>query len=168
MELSCQLFVDCRIIWCVRTHQETRMDNVISLERPAADTGLQTFAAEEDRRRLTRPALKAVVRLADRWGASNAEAAALVGVSESTWDRIKAGRWEGVLNQDQLTRASALIGIFKGLHLLFADSMADRWPGLPNRGPVFDRSSPVRAMIEGGIPRMLETRQYIDALRGGF
>ena len=46
--------------------------------------------------------------------------------------------------------------------------MADRWPKLENRAPVFDRRSPVQAMIEGGIPRMLETRQYIDALRGGL
>jgi uncharacterized protein (DUF2384 family) len=145
------------------------MSNVISPDRrTAARAGLQTFAAEEDRRRLTGAAAKAVARLVASWGASNAEAASLLGVSESTWDRIKAGRWDGVLSQDQLTRASALIGIFKGLHLLFADGMADRWPRLENRGPVFDRRSPIQAMIEGGIPRMIETRQYIDALRGGL
>ncbi|HEY5713018.1 MAG TPA: antitoxin Xre-like helix-turn-helix domain-containing protein [Allosphingosinicella sp.] len=145
------------------------MTNVISLDRQAATIGgLQTFAAEEDRRRLTGAAAKAVARLVGTWGASNAEAASLLGVSESTWDRIKAGRWDGVLSQDQLTRASALIGIFKGLHLLFADGMADRWPRLVNRGPLFDRRSPIEAMIEGGIPRMIETRQYIDALRGGL
>lgn len=144
------------------------MSNV-SLERPPIDQGgLQTFAAEEDRRRLSGAATKAIVRLVDAWDASNAEAASLLGVSESTWDRVKAARWEGVLSQDQLTRASALIGIFKGLHLLFADDMADRWPRLVNRGPVFDRKSPIQAMIEGGIPRMIETRQYIDALRGGL
>ena len=144
------------------------MSSVASLERPPGSAGLQTFAAEADRRRLTGAAAKAVVRLVEAWGASNAEAAALLGVSESTWDRMKANRWDGVLSQDQLTRASALIGIFKGLHLLFADGMADRWPKLANRGPVFDRKSPIHAMIEGGIPRMIETRQYIDALRGGL
>lgn len=144
------------------------MENVVVLDRPGTASGLQTFAAEEDRRRLTGPAVKAVVRLIEHWEASNAQAAALLGVSESTWDRVKAGRWDGTLSQDQLTRASALIGVFKGLHLLFADSMADRWPSLGNRGPVFDRKSPIEAMIEGGIPRMLETRQYVDALRGGF
>jgi hypothetical protein len=135
---------------------------------PAAPGGVQTFSAEPDRRRLTGAAVKAVLRLVDAWGGSNAEGAALLGVSESTWDRMKAGRWDGVLSQDQLTRASALIGVFKGLHLLFADAMADRWPMLENRGPVFDRKTPVQAMIEGGIPRMLETRQYVDASRGGL
>jgi hypothetical protein len=130
--------------------------------------GLQNFAGDGDRKRLTGAAVKAVVRLVDAWGGSNAEGAALFGVSPSTWDRIKAGTWQGTLSQDQLTRASALIGVFKGLHLLFADCMADRWPRLPNRAPLFDRKSPVEAMIAGGIPHMIETRQYIDALRGGL
>ena len=137
----------------------------LSLEAPQA---LQTFAADDDRQRLTGAAVKAVLRLADAWGVSNAQGAALLGVSESTWDRMKAGSWQGALSQDQLTRASALIGLFKGLHLLFANDLAERWPMLANRAPVFDRLSPVEAMIEGGIPRMLETRQYIDALRGGL
>ena len=133
-----------------------------------APRGLQTFAADGDRGRLTGAAVKAVLRLADAWGTSNAEGAALLGVSQSTWDRMKAGTWEGRLSQDQLTRASALIGLFKGLHLLFANDLADRWPKLENRAPVFDRLSPIDAMIRGGIPRMLEARQYIDALRGGL
>jgi hypothetical protein len=131
-------------------------------------SGLQTFSREADRRRLTGAAVKAVLRLIDAWGGSNAEGAALLGVSESTWDRMKSGKWEGTLSQDQLTRASALIGVFKGLHLLFADGMSDRWPRLVNGGPIFDRKTPMQAMIEGGIPRMIETRQYIDALRGGL
>jgi len=145
------------------------MNNVISLvQTQTGDTSLQDFSSEDDRQRLSGIAAKAVVRLSAAWDTSNAQAAALLGVSESTWDRIKANRWGGVLNQDQLTRASALIGVFKGLHLLFADTMSDRWPKLANRGPVFEHKTPVEAMINGGIPRMLETRQYIDALRGGF
>jgi len=145
------------------------MSEAIELEQAAVTArSLPTFADEDDRRRMTPAAVKAVLRLVDAWGCGNAEGAALLGVSESTWDRMKAGRWTGTLSQDQLTRASALIGTFKGLRLLFADGMADRWPRLPNRGPIFDRVSPVQAMIVGGIPRMLETRQYIDALRGGF
>jgi hypothetical protein len=145
------------------------MSDIVQLRQPVPIHGsLQTFAEENDRRRLTPSAVKAVLRLVKAWDAGNAEGAALLGVSQSTWDRMKADRWDGVLSQDQLTRASALIGVFKGLHLLFADGMADRWPRLPNRGPVFDRLSPIHAMMEGGIPRMLETRQYIDALRGGL
>jgi hypothetical protein len=64
-----------------------------------------------------------------------------------------------------MTRASALIGIFKGLNLLFDQAMADRWPKLRNTGPLFNNLPPVEAMIEGGIPYMLEVRRYVDALR---
>ena len=129
---------------------------------------LQTFARPEDRQRLSGVTVKAFRGLCDRWGLNNADAAALLGVSESTWDRIKRGSWDQPLSQDQMTRASAAIGLYKGLHLLFADGMADRWPRLPNREAIFGRRSPVEAMVEGGIPVMLETRRYIDAVRGGL
>lgn len=128
----------------------------------------QTFARPEDRARLSAPALRAFRALADQWALNNAEAAALLGVSESTWDRIKRCAWDQPLSQDQLTRASAVIGLYKGLHLLFVDGMADRWPKLANAGPTFRRKSPVEAMIEGGIPVMLETRLLVDAVRGGL
>jgi hypothetical protein len=67
-----------------------------------------------------------------------------------------------------MMRASALIGTFKALHLLFADDMADRWVRLRNDGPLFGRGTPIEAMIERGIPGMIEIRQHVDALRGGI
>lgn len=128
----------------------------------------QTFARPEDRSRLSGPAVRAFRALAKRWALNNAEAAALLGVSESTWDRIKRDAWDQPLSQDQLTRASAAIGLYKGLHLLFADGMADRWPKLANKGATFRHHTPIEAMIEGGIPVMLETRLLVDAVRGGL
>jgi hypothetical protein len=128
----------------------------------------QTFAGEVDRVRLTPAALEAMRNLAKTWDATGDEMAALLGVSPSTWDRIKGGAWNQALSQDQLTRVSALIGVFKGLHLLFADTMADRWIRLPNAGPLFGNRTPIEAMIEGGIPAMIDVRRYVDALRGGL
>ncbi|TAJ70679.1 MAG: DUF2384 domain-containing protein [Phenylobacterium sp.] len=129
---------------------------------------LQTFAGEADRERLSGAAVRAYRALAERWGLSNGEAAALLGVSASTWDRIKRGTWDQALSQDQLTRVSAVVGVFKGLSLLFADGAADRWPRLSNTGPLFERRTPIEAMIAGGIPRMIEVRRYVDAVRGGL
>lgn len=128
----------------------------------------QTFADESDRRRLTPPALKALLRLTAAWHLTREQAAALVGVSPSTWDRIRQDRWRQSLTQDQFMRASALIGIYKALHLLFADALADRWPTLRNKGPLFENLTPVESMVEGGIPQMLEVRTHVDALRGGL
>ena len=141
-----------------------KRDTPHSLARPSHET----FADASDRRRLTRAGLQAVRNLGECWGLTGDEAAALLGVSASTWDRIRAGSWGQTLSQDQFTRVSALVGIYKGLHLLFADDMADRWPRLANAGPLFENRSPIDAMIDGGIPLMLEVRRYVDALRGGL
>jgi uncharacterized protein (DUF2384 family) len=129
--------------------------------------GPQTFAHERDRARLSAVALKAFLALMKTWNLSNAEASALLGVSASTLDRMKRGS-RPTLSQDQLTRVSALVGVYKGLHLLFADETADEWTRRPNSGTLFERDTPIGAMIEGGIPRMLEVRRYVDAVRGGL
>jgi len=128
----------------------------------------QSFAADGDRVRLTAAALVAFRNIAKAWQLTANEAAALLAVSPSTWDRMRKPGFQGVLNQDQLTRVSAIVGILKGLRLLFADELADQWPKLPNRGPIFGGDDPVAAMIEGGIPRMLDVRRHVDALRGGI
>jgi len=126
------------------------------------------FAEEGDRARLSPVAIKAMKEIATRWHLRGHETAVLLGVSPSTWDRMAAGKWEQSLSQDQLTRVSALVGVFKGLHILFADDMADRWARLRNRGPLFDNRTPIEAMIEGGIPAMVDVRRHVDALRGGL
>lgn len=129
----------------------------------------QTFAREDDRARLTPTAIEAYRSLSRHWQLTGEEAASLLSVSLSTWNRILAGRWTGTLGQDQLMRVSALVGIFKGLNLLFADrDMQDGWVRMPNTGPLFQGRSPIDAMIEGGIPLMFEVRLYVDALRGGL
>lgn len=128
----------------------------------------QDFSSGVDRARLSKVALKAYVRLVAQWGLTGLEAAALLDVSTSTWERLKADGKDKALSQDQLTRISALVGIYKGLHLLFADDMADRWPRLVNAGPLFGRLSPIDSMMKGGIPQMLDVRRYVDAVRGGL
>lgn len=129
---------------------------------------LQDFSAGSDRARLSKVALKAYARLVAGWGLTGQQAAALLDVSTSTWERMKQDGKGKALSQDQLTRISALVGIYKGLHLLFADDMADRWPRLDNRGPLFARQSPIASMMKGGIPQMLEVRRHVDAVRGGL
>src|SRR5689334_19384119 len=125
----------------------------LARQAPLAPVELQTFAKENDRERLSPVAIKAFLALIKAWGLSNAEAAALIGVSASTLDRIKRG-YRPTLSQDQLTRVSALTGVFKGLHLLFSDATSDEWVRRKNSGPLFDRQTPIEAMIQGGIPRM--------------
>jgi hypothetical protein len=121
------------------------------------------------RERLTPAAIEGVARLADIWGLTTAEICTLLGnVSERTWFRMKKGVWPGILSQDSLTRISALIGIFKGLRLLFSDPLADEWVKLANQGAPYAGRRPLDLMLEGGIPALLGVRRHIDGLRGGI
>jgi len=112
--------------------------------------------------------VKAIVRSADAWALTNQEAAALFDVPTATWSRMKAGTYRGNLDQDKVTRASLMIGVFKGLRLLFNGPLTFSWPKMSNTGPEFKGASPIKLMIEGGIPAMIRVRQHVDALRGGM
>ena len=120
------------------------------------------------RKRLTPAALKAFVRLVDIWQLTAPEARAIAGISaQRTWLRIKNGDWLGTLNQDQLTRLSAIFGIYKGLHILYSDTLADEWIQRANSGKLFRGQRPIDMMIRGGIPAMIDTRRHIDAKCSG-
>jgi hypothetical protein len=135
----------------------------------AAAPPMADLADPATRARLTPAAIDAMIRLADLWRLSAAETCQLLGdLSERSWFRMKKGQWTGALSQDALTRVSALIGIFKGLRLLFSLPLADEWVRLPNRGPLFGGQRPLDLMLKGGIPAILEVRQHVDALRGGL
>lgn len=141
--------------------------------RPPIDPGMvpsvPNLSDAPTRERLTPSAVDGMVRLVEIWRLTGPEVCALLGdVSERTWFRMKKGEWSGTLSQDTLTRISALIGIFKGLRLLFSEPLADEWVRLPNKGPLYGSRRPLDTMIEGGIPKMLEVRRHIDALRGGL
>src|SRR5690606_28427820 len=110
--------------------------------------------------------VKALGRIAALWRLTNEEAAALAGVNVRTWSRMKGGSYSGSLNQDQEMRASLLVGLFKGLRLLFNGPLTYEWPKRPNLG--FDGRSPVALMVENGIPEMVRMRRHIDGLRGGM
>lgn len=129
-------------------------------------TGFEARSPARDERTFA-VAAKAAARVAVAWGLTNAEAADLFGMSERTWSRIKAGGWTARHDMDQLMRISGVVGLYKGLRLYFSDALADRWPKLANNGPPFMNRSPVAYMKQGGLPAILETRGYVDALRGG-
>ena len=124
------------------------------------------------RLRLTPSAIDGMVRLAGLWRLSTEETCLLLGdMSERSWFRLKKqGRADRALrlSQDMLTRISVLVGIFKGLRLLFSEPLADDWIRLPNRGALFGGRSPLLVAIERGIPGMLDIRNHVDALRGGL
>ena len=112
-------------------------------------------------------ALKAFSRIAEAWSLTGREAAALADMSESTWKRARKPHFSGDLTRDQMLRLSAVVGLYKALELYFDPPIATEWVKLANRGPEFDGQRPIDAMIDGGLPKILRVRGYVDALRGG-
>lgn len=124
--------------------------------------------SDRDRKRVEEVvAIKACVRLFEAWKLDNPIAESMISVDARTWTQMKDGTWNGLLNQDQLMRLSAIIGLYKALHLYFGDNIADSWVTLPNEGPLFSGRKPVEVMVDGGLPMIMKTRNYVDALRGG-
>ena len=72
-----------------------------------------------------------------------------------------------VLDADTLLRISYLIGIFKALHILHSEPLADEWIRLPNANRIFAGRSPLAYMLAGGLPAIETVRRLLDARRGG-
>ena len=120
------------------------------------------------RAELTPAAVKAVVRLAQRWRLSVKQVGDLLGgVSASTWHSWKSNP-PVELGVDQLTRVSLLLGIYTSLHVLHPGELADEWVRRPNSNPIFAGRPPLDIMTEQGIPALLTVRALLDGRRGGL
>jgi len=120
------------------------------------------------RHRLSPDAIRAFTKLIAKWNVKEKEARLLLGgVSTGTFYELKAHPKNKLLDQDQLTRISLLLGIFKALRILYSDKLADAWVKLPNKNPMFGGADPVSHMIRFGVPGMERVRQLLDARRGG-
>jgi hypothetical protein len=67
----------------------------------------------------------------------------------------------------ELTRISYIVGIYKALHILLPDDLADHWVTQPNDNPLFRGQPPVDYMVRAGIPGLQHVRSLVDAERGG-
>ena len=120
-----------------------------------------------ERERLSPSALKAFFQIVGRWQVRDEDARALLGgVSNGPYYQMKKNP-NRVLDADTLLRVSYLVGIFKALHILHSDALADEWVRLPNTNRLFAGQSPLAYMLAGGMPAMQTVRRLLDARRGG-
>lgn len=125
------------------------------------------LASRAERERLSAPALKAFFNLAARWNVRDEDARALLGgMTNGPYYELKRAP-DRVLDTDRLTRISYLIGIFKALHILHGDALADEWVRLANAHPLFGGRTPLEYMVKGGLPAMHTVRRLLDARRAG-
>lgn len=120
------------------------------------------------RAELSPAAVRAMSRLADRWGLTVGEVGRLLGgISDSSWHSWQHSA-PSALTADQLTRVSLLLGIYTALHVLHEGPLADEWVRRPNSNVMFATQTPLAVMLTGGIPAMLEVRALLDGRRGGL
>jgi hypothetical protein len=131
-------------------------------------TPLIDLTSRPERERLSASALKAFFNLVDCWNIRDEDARSLLGgISNGpyyTWKKQP----ERVLDADVLTRISYLLGIFKALHILYGEKLADAWVRLPNTNRIFGGQTPLDYMTRGGIPALQVVRRLLDARRGGM
>ena len=120
------------------------------------------------RERLSSSALKGFFQLTQAWQVRDDDARELLGglPSSSFYEWKKHA--DRVLEVDRNTRISYLLGIYKALHILYGDKLADEWICLPNTNQIFEGRTPLAYMLGGGLLAMQTVRQLLDARRGGL
>lgn len=120
----------------------------------------------ETRERLSQSAIDGFFAIMDKWQLSMERAGELLGgMPRSTVYKAKTAA--GTLTQDELTRISYIVGIYKALHILLPDEPADQWMTRPNDNFLFGGQTPLDIVVRGGIPGLQQVRGLLDAARGG-
>lgn len=121
----------------------------------------------ETRERLSQSAVDGFFAIMDKWQIPVERAGELLGgMPRSTVYKLKSAA--GTLRQDELMRISYLVGIYKALHILLPDDLADRWVTQPNDNLLFRGQPPLDYMVRLGIPGLQQVRSMLDANRGGL
>ena len=125
------------------------------------------LSSRRERERLSRSALRGFFRIVQRWAIRDEDARELLGgLSSSAYYEWKKNP-DRVLEVDRITRISYLVGIYKALHIIYGDKLADEWVSLPNSNAIFGGKTPLAYMIAGGLLAMQTVRKLLDARRGG-
>jgi len=120
----------------------------------------------ESRERLSQSAIDGFFAIMDKWAVPIEKSGDLLGgVPRSSLYRWKTAA--GTLRQDELTRISYIIGIYKALHILLPDNVADQWVMRPNDNFLFNGQAPLEFMVRAGIPGLQQVRSLVDSARGG-
>lgn len=153
------------------------MGQAVSKPRePAAETPQRLDRARfapANRRRLSAPALRTFLTIADLWGLNEEERRLILGYpSRSTfhnWAKLAREHQDLTLDVDVLTRISAVLGIHQALGILHTterDGVA--WLRGPHDGAVFGGKPPLALVTSGSQDGLVTVRRFLDAARGGL
>jgi hypothetical protein len=146
------------------------MPTAIENDLPTVAPGVlapDAFGNPKVRERISPAAVRLFLRVSDLWQLAVDQRRILLGdISRPTYHNWQNGKVR-TLTRDQLERISLVLGIHKGLKLLFADeASARRWFTSTNRDLPFGGQSPLKRILHGSIDDLYLVRRYIDAWRG--
>lgn len=129
--------------------------------------------APANRRRLSPPALRTFLAIADLWGLTEEQRRLVLGYpSRSTYHNwCKQAREHGAftLDLDVLMRISAMLGIHQALGILFGEErLGIDWLRTPHRATVFGGQSPLALVTSGTQDGLFTVRRFLDGARGGL
>ncbi|AJD42461.1 DUF2384 domain-containing protein [Rhizobium sp. SEMIA 4085] len=129
--------------------------------------------APATRKRLSAPALRTFLAIADLWGLNEEQRLLVLGYpSRSTYHNwAKQAREHGAftLDVDTLIRISAVLGIHQALGILFPDErLGVAWLRTPHEALVFGGHPPLDVLTSGTQDGLMTVRRFLDAARGGI
>ena len=127
----------------------------------------QPSPADPAAERTSAVAKRGFFRIAELWGMTADQMRVILGApGRSTFYNWKKGEG-GLLPRDTLERISYVLGIYKGLQVLFPDAhQADAWISKPNQA--FGGRSALDRMLAGNVADLQAVRAYVDYVRGGL
>lgn len=133
----------------------------------------RTRFAPANRQRLSAPALRTFLAIADLWRLTEEQRRLMLSCpSRSTyynWSKQAREHGAFVLDVEVLTRISAVFGIHQALGALFDDEhQGIAWLRTPHTAPVFGGDAPIDLVTAGTQDGLLTVRRFLDAARGGF
>lgn len=133
--------------------------------RPASGFSLPALADDATRRDLAR----VLAALFAKWELPGDVQLALLGLSPESRKLLpQYRRGERALpnTRDTLDRAGYLLGIHKGLRLLFPDDAALRYAWVTRRNRLLGERTPLEVMLDEGLVGLARVARFVDFQRG--
>jgi hypothetical protein len=129
--------------------------------------------APANRRRLSAPALRTFLAIADLWRLTEEQRLLVLGYpSRSTyhnWCKLAREHGAFALDVDALARLSAVLGIHQALGILFPEErLGVDWLRGPHKAIVFGGRPPLDLVTSGSLDGLLTVRRFLDGARGGL
>ena len=112
---------------------------------------------------------RVVLALFARWHLSTEQQLALLGLSPESrrlLAQYRAGEKPLPGGRDSLDRAGYLMGIHKGLHLLFPEDEDLRYRWVHLRNALLDGDSPLQVMLRDGLVGLARVARFVAFQRG--